>query len=213
MIARHPCGTGWQPVPLLPSGPGGVRGLPLRRTRLSAASSSQKLRTKNYETLHARNLFCAPYYNITAPIMQPQGTISLVPIVTRTHAMVSPLNAIVPLTLAHSAGERTASALGVREGLRKELGVRFRSAGKQSQTVNSCSICLSLCPVEPLKGSTHSNWSRLSPRERSPRSTAGEGSQPTTRYCAAFTLPILGSPFLVKGKGVRGLGSSLFVSS
>jgi hypothetical protein len=37
MIARHPCGTGWRPVPLLPSGPGGVRGLPLRRTRLSAA--------------------------------------------------------------------------------------------------------------------------------------------------------------------------------
>ena len=40
MIARHPCGTGWQPVPLLPSGPGGVRGLPLRRTRLSAAGNS-----------------------------------------------------------------------------------------------------------------------------------------------------------------------------
>src|SRR5208337_3207905 len=43
MIARHPCGTGWQPVPLLPSGPGGVRGLPLRRTRLSAAGSPDKL--------------------------------------------------------------------------------------------------------------------------------------------------------------------------
>jgi hypothetical protein len=27
-------------VPLLPSGPGGVRGLPLRRTRLSSASAS-----------------------------------------------------------------------------------------------------------------------------------------------------------------------------
>src|SRR5713101_654455 len=37
MIARHPCGTGNGPVPLLPSGPGGVRGVPLRRTRLSAA--------------------------------------------------------------------------------------------------------------------------------------------------------------------------------
>src|SRR5208282_4320587 len=43
MIARHPCGTGCQPVPLLPSGPGGVRGLPLRRTRLSAAGSPDKL--------------------------------------------------------------------------------------------------------------------------------------------------------------------------
>src|SRR5579863_2037695 len=46
MIARRPCGTGSQPVPLLPSGPGGVRGLPLRRTRLSAAAISLKLAIK-----------------------------------------------------------------------------------------------------------------------------------------------------------------------
>ena len=39
MIARCSCGTGNWPVPLLPSGPGGVRGVPLRRTRLSAAGS------------------------------------------------------------------------------------------------------------------------------------------------------------------------------
>src|SRR5712692_12057606 len=44
MIARHPCGTGNGPVPLLPSGPGGVRGVPLRRTRLSAAGISPRHR-------------------------------------------------------------------------------------------------------------------------------------------------------------------------
>src|SRR5216683_6836074 len=42
MIARHPCGTGNGPVPLLPSGPGGVRDVPLRRTRLSAAGISPR---------------------------------------------------------------------------------------------------------------------------------------------------------------------------
>src|SRR5579863_4281579 len=67
MIARHPCGTGWQPVPLLPSGPGGVRGLPLRRTRLSAAGRP--------ENCSSALSFCAPYYSITAALMQPPMTI------------------------------------------------------------------------------------------------------------------------------------------
>jgi hypothetical protein len=40
MIARRTCGTGNWPVPLLPSGSGGVRGVSLRRTRLSAAGNS-----------------------------------------------------------------------------------------------------------------------------------------------------------------------------
>ena len=35
MIARHPCGTQSNSLPLLPSGPGGVRKSLLRRTRLS----------------------------------------------------------------------------------------------------------------------------------------------------------------------------------
>ena len=35
MIARHPCGTQSYSLPLLPSGPGGVRKSLLRRTRLS----------------------------------------------------------------------------------------------------------------------------------------------------------------------------------
>ena len=35
MIARHPCGTRMALLPLLPSGPGGVRRVSLRRTRLS----------------------------------------------------------------------------------------------------------------------------------------------------------------------------------
>src|SRR5208337_2514142 len=66
MIARHPCGTGWQPVPLLPSGPGGVRGLPLRRTRLSAAGSP--------ENCSSAFFFGAPYYSITAAFLQPPMT-------------------------------------------------------------------------------------------------------------------------------------------
>ena len=35
MIARHPCDTRRALLPLLPSGPGGVRRVSLRRTRLS----------------------------------------------------------------------------------------------------------------------------------------------------------------------------------
>jgi hypothetical protein len=35
MIARHPCDTQRALLPLLPSGPGGVRRVSLRRTRLS----------------------------------------------------------------------------------------------------------------------------------------------------------------------------------
>jgi len=106
MIARHPCGTGWQPVPLLPSGPGGVRGLPLRRTRLSAAGSP--------ENLLQRAFLCAPYYNITAPLMQPPMTKmfrarcnSIVsPDGVRRARLLSQLSWHLPLTRSPSASSR-----------------------------------------------------------------------------------------------------------
>src|SRR5229473_3340980 len=53
MIARHPCGTGWQSVPLLPSGPGGVRDLPLRRTQLSTAGGLHRANLRSRTNLMA----------------------------------------------------------------------------------------------------------------------------------------------------------------
>jgi len=43
MIAGLTRGTRRGPLPLLPSGPGGVHGLPLRRTRLSYPPASSTL--------------------------------------------------------------------------------------------------------------------------------------------------------------------------
>src|SRR5579864_5382945 len=43
-----------------------------------------KIKNEKLRNTPCAQSFCAPYYNITAPIMQPQGTNSLVPIVTRT---------------------------------------------------------------------------------------------------------------------------------
>ncbi len=58
MIARHPCGTRRVPLPLLPSGPGGVRGISLRRTRLSkwslACGGEGGIRTHGALLTHTR---------------------------------------------------------------------------------------------------------------------------------------------------------------
>src|SRR5512133_2831551 len=48
MIAGVTCGTRRGPLPLLPSGPGGVHGLPLRRARLSSPPASKRTDTINY---------------------------------------------------------------------------------------------------------------------------------------------------------------------